>query len=161
MSVLVVAFQMSEAIATPLVRVRVPEAHTLAGIEVIALVIEASVAPSDDEAAVTTELTFAVAVSVCAFTPVVTPAVAVLVLLFMFEASEVEAVSTAVFVFPLITAARDEDAVVTSLCTARLPDVRPEHVSVRVVAFQISDAIATPLVRERVPLAQTFAGKSH
>ena len=59
-----------------------------------------------------------------------------------------------------IFAARDEDAFVTSDCTAREPDVSPAPVSVRVAADQISEAIATPDVIVRVPAAHTAVATS-
>ena len=91
--------------------------------------------------------------------------------------SEVEAVSTVAFVFALITAASDEEAVCTlvlvfafttaaieleAVCTsssvARLPEVSPAPVSVRVPEVQTSAASVPKPVSVREPAAQTFAG---
>ena len=60
-------------------------------------------------------------------------------------------------VFPLTTAAIELEAVVMSDCTASEPEVRPAPVRVRVVADQISAAMAVPEVRVRVAEAQMSA----
>ena len=54
----------------------------------------------------------------------------------------------------------DEDAFKISDCIASDPELRPAPVNVRVVAPQISDAIATPDVSERVPTPQTAVATS-
>lgn len=62
----------------------------------------------------------------------------------MTEAREDEATPTLLSVFALTTAATEEDAVCTSLRVARLPEVSPAPVRVRVPYDQISATVSEP-----------------
>jgi len=141
--VLVADPQTSEASVPNPVRVLVPAAQTLAGMDEIEEAIEAMELPRDEEAVVTI----------------------VFVFVLITAASEEEAVSTAasVLLFTLavpaeIAEAREEVAVSTSDRVAREPDVRPAPVSVRVPLVQTSAASVPNPVSVRVPAAQTLTG---
>ena len=88
-----------------------------------------------------------------------------LVLVLITAAREDDAVLRAELVFALtlavpavIAVPRDEDAVVRSDSVASEPDERPAPVRVRVPFVHTSAASDPKVVSERVPLAQTFAG---
>lgn len=90
---------------------------------------------------------------------------AALVFVLILEASEVDAAKTAAFVFAftlvisaLIALPSDDDAVVTSDWTARLPEERLAPVRVRVPLVQTSAASVPNPVSVRLPAAHTFAG---
>ncbi len=107
------------------VRVRVPAAQTLAGIEVMEEAIEVRDDPRDDEAVLVFALTSAT--------------------------TEEEAVATTVLVLlftlavPAVTAAASEvDAVCTSESVASEPEVKPAPVRVRVAYVQTSAAVSAP-----------------
>ncbi len=129
MSVLVPLVQTSAASVPKPVRVRVPAAQTLAGIEVIDEAIEVREAPKDEEAAVTI----------------------VLVLVLTTAASEVEALRTAALVLlftlavpAVIADASEEVAFWTSDKVANDPLVSPAPVRVRVAYVQTSAAESAP-----------------
>ena len=161
-SVRVAAPQMSEAIATPLVSVRVPLVQTAAGSDATEATRLVRYEPIELEAVVTIVLVFVLmfeaseveavsnAESVWVLTPEVTAAVWVFVLLLTLFATEEEAA--------IIAEANEEDAVFTSLWVASEPDESDPPVSVRVAEFQISPAMATPSLKVRPVLAQTAAG---
>ena len=109
--------------------------QTAAGSAVIDEVMELSERPSEVEAVSTVAFVFALITA----------------------ASEEDAVSTVLFVFAFTTEAMELDAVCTSSSVARLPEVSPAPVSVRVAAPQISAAIAVPDVSVRVPADQMSA----
>lgn len=143
MSVLVPLVQTSAASVPNDVRVRVPAAQTFVGIDAIEVAIDERDEPREVEA-----------VSTVAF-----------VLAFMKELRDVEAVRTVAFVFAftlavsaVIAEPSEEDAVCTSERVARLPEVSPAPVSVRVPFVQTSDASVPNDVSVRVPAAQTFVG---
>jgi len=131
----VVLVQTSAASVPKVVRERVPEAQTFAGIDVIEDAMEVRDAPIEVEA--------------------------VLVLALTTAAIEVEAVlvlALTAAVPALIAAFNDVDAVCTSERVASDPDVRPAPVKVRVPLVQTSAARVPKPVKVRVPAAQTFVG---
>jgi len=133
------------------VKLRVPDAHTAAGIPDMEEATEESTEPSEEDAAVTIELVFELTVaatdedavattaSVLALTAEVMPAVAELVL-------------------ALTTAARELDAVSISDCVASEPELSEAPVSVRVPALHTSAASEPNEESVLVPYDHTSAG---
>jgi hypothetical protein len=80
------------------------------------------------------------------------------VLAFMTDAREDVAVSIWLLVFALTTDATDEDAVVTSERVARLPDVSPAPVKVRVAAPHMSEVSVPNDERVRTDAFHTLRG---
>ena len=128
--------------------------HTAAGSAVIDEVMELSERPSEVDAVSTVAFVLAFMTAASEEEAVCT---VVFVFPFMTAAREDEAVSTVLFVFAFTTAAIELEAVCTSLSVARLPEVSPAPVRVRVAAPQMSAAIAVPDVRVREPADQMSA----
>jgi hypothetical protein len=85
-----------------------------------------------------------------------------LVLPFTTAATELDAVATTLFVLlftavvpAVIALPNEEEAVLTSPCVAREPEVRPAPVRVRVPLFQISDTSVPTEVSVRAAFDQT------